>query len=190
MLGQIHGQLAKYSEAHSVQHNEQSRLEYGGWRHHVTQAGEHHAVVVLGDGEHVTAGTEARVHRWRHVDATVGVLTVKKLASGGGIFDETEYTIKAAIKGVDALWPGCARLYENPQGGPALLRVMGSDLPVEHGPLDRYIKPESRNKLGDTAWFCNFPRCDVAYFNLFEAVVLRDELSATVYPFEIGRAHV
>ncbi len=32
-------------------------------------------------------------------DATVGVITVKKLASGGGIFDETEYTIKAAIKG-------------------------------------------------------------------------------------------
>ncbi len=32
-------------------------------------------------------------------DATVGVLTVKKLSSGGGIFDETEYAIKAAIKG-------------------------------------------------------------------------------------------
>lgn len=32
-------------------------------------------------------------------DATVGVITVKKLASGGGIFDETEYTIRAAIKG-------------------------------------------------------------------------------------------
>lgn len=32
-------------------------------------------------------------------DPTVGVLTVKKLVSGGGIFDETEYAIKAAIKG-------------------------------------------------------------------------------------------
>jgi hypothetical protein len=32
-------------------------------------------------------------------DPTVGVITVKKLTSGGGIFDETEYTIRAAIKG-------------------------------------------------------------------------------------------
>lgn len=58
-------------------------------------------------------------------------------------------------------------------------------LPVEHGPLDRHIQPESRNKLGDTAWFCSFPRCDVAYFNLFEAVVLRTELAAPVYPHDL-----
>ncbi len=58
-------------------------------------------------------------------------------------------------------------------------------LPVEHGPLDRHIRPEARNKLGDTAWFCNFHRCDVAYFNLFEAVVLREELAAPVYPHDL-----
>jgi hypothetical protein len=58
-------------------------------------------------------------------------------------------------------------------------------LPVEHGPLDRYVRPESRGKLGDTAWFCNFPHCDVAYFNLFEAVVLVDELRQPVYPFDL-----
>jgi hypothetical protein len=58
-------------------------------------------------------------------------------------------------------------------------------LPVEHGPLDRYIRPEARNKLGDTAWFCNFHTCDVAYFNLFEAVVRRDELTAPVYPHDL-----
>ena len=58
-------------------------------------------------------------------------------------------------------------------------------VPVEHGPLDVHIKPESRNKMGDSAWFCNFPRCDVAYFNLFEAVVLVDELSAPVYPKDL-----
>ncbi len=58
-------------------------------------------------------------------------------------------------------------------------------LPVEHGPLDRHIRPESRDKLGDTAWFCNFPRCDVAYFNLFEAVVLLAELQAPIYPFDL-----
>lgn len=58
-------------------------------------------------------------------------------------------------------------------------------LPVEHGPLDRHIRPEFRDKLGDTAWFCNFPRCDVAYFNLFEAVVLLEELRAPIYPFDL-----
>lgn len=58
-------------------------------------------------------------------------------------------------------------------------------LPVEHGPLDVHIRPESRAKLGDTGWFCNYPRCDVAYFNLFDAVVLRDELTAPVYPFDL-----
>jgi hypothetical protein len=35
-------------------------------------------------------------------DATTGVITVKKLVSGGGIFDETEYTIRATIKGEGA----------------------------------------------------------------------------------------
>ena len=58
-------------------------------------------------------------------------------------------------------------------------------LPVEHGPLDLHIKPESRNKLGDSAWFCNFQHCEVAYFNLFEAVVLVDELKAPVYPKDL-----
>lgn len=32
-------------------------------------------------------------------DPTTGVITVKKLMSGGGIFDETEYSLKASIKG-------------------------------------------------------------------------------------------
>jgi hypothetical protein len=58
-------------------------------------------------------------------------------------------------------------------------------LPVEHGPLDCHIRPESRDKLGDAAWFCNYPRCDVAYFNLFESVVLLDELVAPIYPYDL-----
>ena len=54
--------------------------------------------------------------------------------------------------------------------------------PVECGPLDTHIQPESRAKMHDSAWFCGFPRCDVAYFNLFEAVVMTGELKAPVYP--------
>ena len=56
--------------------------------------------------------------------------------------------------------------------------------PVEHGPLDTHIRPESRNKLGDSGWFCSYPHCDVAYFNLFEAIVTNDELKAPVYPHD------
>jgi hypothetical protein len=59
-------------------------------------------------------------------------------------------------------------------------------LPVEHGPLDAHIQPASRHKLGDTAWFCNFPRCEVAYFNLFDVTVLVDELKAPIYPHDLN----
>jgi hypothetical protein len=56
--------------------------------------------------------------------------------------------------------------------------------PVGHGPLDTHIRAESRNKLGDSGWFCSYTHCDVAYFNLFEAVVTTDELTAPVYPHD------
>lgn len=56
--------------------------------------------------------------------------------------------------------------------------------PVNSGPLDTHIRPESRSKMVDAAWFCSFPRCDVAYFNLFGGVVLMDELKAPVYPYD------
>jgi hypothetical protein len=58
--------------------------------------------------------------------------------------------------------------------------------PVDSGPLDTHIRPESRSKLPDEAWFCAFPRCEVAYFNLYGAVVLMDELKAPVYPYDVN----
>lgn len=36
--------------------------------------------------------------------------------------------------------------------------------------------------MGDSAWFCDFSRCDVAYFDLFERYVTVNELQSTVYP--------
>jgi hypothetical protein len=54
--------------------------------------------------------------------------------------------------------------------------------PVERAVLDRYVRPESRGVLGDSAWYCAFPRCDAAYFNLFNAVVHVGELRCPVYP--------
>jgi Zinc binding domain len=56
--------------------------------------------------------------------------------------------------------------------------------PVHDGPLDTHIRPESRAKVLDVAWFCGFYRCDVAYFNQFGAVVLMEELKAPVYPYD------
>jgi hypothetical protein len=58
-------------------------------------------------------------------------------------------------------------------------------LPVEHQVLNRYVQPEARGMLGDTAWFCAFPRCDAAYFNLFDAVVSVAELRSLVYPKDL-----
>jgi hypothetical protein len=55
-------------------------------------------------------------------------------------------------------------------------------LPVGAGPLDKYVRPQSRAKMRDAAWFCNFPRCEVAYFNEFEEIVLAEELTQPVYP--------
>jgi len=56
--------------------------------------------------------------------------------------------------------------------------------PVHGGALDTHIRPESRSKMVDAAWFCGFPRCDVAYFNQFGTIVLMDELKAPVYPYD------
>lgn len=55
-------------------------------------------------------------------------------------------------------------------------------VPVESGPLETHICPEARPKMREVAWFCNYPRCDVAYFNQFDAVVLTEELIGPIYP--------
>jgi hypothetical protein len=57
-------------------------------------------------------------------------------------------------------------------------------VPVNSATLDTHIRPESRAKMLDAAWFCGFYRCDVAYFNLFGGVVLADELNGPVYPHD------
>lgn len=57
--------------------------------------------------------------------------------------------------------------------------------PVEHDALDQHILPEARNRVGDSAWYCPYARCDVAYFNLFEATVPVEQLNAPVYPYDL-----
>jgi hypothetical protein len=60
-------------------------------------------------------------------------------------------------------------------------RCKSLGVPVGPGPLDTHIRPESRSKVHDSAWFCGYPHCDVSYFNQFDAVVLIDELQAPIY---------
>ncbi len=53
---------------------------------------------------------------------------------------------------------------------------------VNNATLDRHVQKQSRPRIGDSAWFCDFARCDVAYFDLFERFVAVNELQSTVYP--------
>jgi hypothetical protein len=48
--------------------------------------------------------------------------------------------------------------------------------------LDRHVRSQSRTRIGDFAWFCDFPKCDAVYFDLFERFVSVDETAAPVYP--------
>jgi hypothetical protein len=57
--------------------------------------------------------------------------------------------------------------------------------PVENDTLNEHVQPDARNKLGDSAWYCPYARCDAAYFNLFEAIVLVSELNAAAYPYDL-----
>lgn len=53
---------------------------------------------------------------------------------------------------------------------------------VGQATLDYHVRAESRATLGSSAWFCGFPRCEVAYFDLFEQVVGVHQLRHPVYP--------
>jgi hypothetical protein len=54
--------------------------------------------------------------------------------------------------------------------------------PVGAKAMDTHIAPGARSRLADSAWFCAYPPCSVAYFNLFESVVTVDELNGPVTP--------
>ena len=58
-------------------------------------------------------------------------------------------------------------------------------IPVGAVALDTHIRPETRSKMREFAWFCNFPRCDAAYFNEFDEVVTVRDLILPVYPKDL-----
>lgn len=54
--------------------------------------------------------------------------------------------------------------------------------PISEETLDHHIKDDLRTRLGDSAWFCEYARCPVVYFDMLERAVAVDELKTPVYP--------
>lgn len=48
--------------------------------------------------------------------------------------------------------------------------------------LESYLSAEQRGRVSPRANFCPSPRCEVAYFDSFERVILVSDLSRAVYP--------
>lgn len=54
--------------------------------------------------------------------------------------------------------------------------------PVGRVTLDAHIPPPLRADLAETAVFCPYPQCEVAYFDAFERTITADALQHPVYP--------
>ena len=50
------------------------------------------------------------------------------------------------------------------------------------GPLDQHVRPEFRDRIRSSAWFCPYSDCTVAYFDSFGSMILVEELNSPVYP--------
>lgn len=61
-------------------------------------------------------------------------------------------------------------------------RCTSLGISVTAATLEAQLKSEMLAELSETAWFCPFPTCEVAYFDLFERVALLDALRGPVYP--------
>jgi hypothetical protein len=48
--------------------------------------------------------------------------------------------------------------------------------------VEALLRPEAAAELAEAAFFCPFPRCEVAYFDLFERTATTDALVRPVYP--------
>jgi hypothetical protein len=53
---------------------------------------------------------------------------------------------------------------------------------VSRSVLDHYIVEAMRSRLADSAWYCDFAKCEVAYFDLLEQFVTTHDLIFPVYP--------
>ncbi|HEX4131676.1 MAG TPA: hypothetical protein VHZ24_16690 [Pirellulales bacterium] len=53
---------------------------------------------------------------------------------------------------------------------------------VGEATLDAHLPGPTRQMLGDAAFFCPYPTCEVAYFDAFERTVPVEALAEPVYP--------
>jgi hypothetical protein len=53
---------------------------------------------------------------------------------------------------------------------------------VRQETLASFLSEDSRRELADTAFFCPFARCEVAYFDVFERTARTDAVNRPIYP--------
>lgn len=58
----------------------------------------------------------------------------------------------------------------------------GTGIEVGSDTLGQHVTGERLDNLSKSAFFCVTPHCDVAYFDVFERMVLADQLKQPVYP--------
>lgn len=56
---------------------------------------------------------------------------------------------------------------------------------VSNGPLDTHVAPAFRPTIADAAWYCPFTRCEVAYFDAFDRVIMLEQLAGPIYPYDL-----
>lgn len=55
-------------------------------------------------------------------------------------------------------------------------------VPVQAETLASFLTAEARTNLADTAYYCPFAKCEVAYFDDFERMATVDSLTRPAYP--------
>ncbi len=55
-------------------------------------------------------------------------------------------------------------------------------LAVNEQTLSAHLNEQARRELGEPAYYCPFPRCSVAYFDLFDRVATVESLVDAAYP--------
>jgi len=64
-------------------------------------------------------------------------------------------------------------------------RCGGLGIAVASETLNAFIRPERRQDLADTGFFCQFPRCEAIYFDDFERYLTAEALVRPVWPKDL-----
>ena len=61
-------------------------------------------------------------------------------------------------------------------------RCQSLGIPVNHQTMRAHLREDAERRVADSAYFCEFPTCEVVYFDAFERVALVSDLVHSVYP--------